>query len=438
MFSSTHPHLFNNTLFDIEEGIEEVNFEDLGLVHERVLGSAPALATLASSGIQKQVSTGARRHTPKVQPQETLGGDLVTTGATTQASPPVHKESIMVGTKTAITTAKPESTLAGSSPLFFVDAGPSASQTRFPVPAYEILPRTAALGENARPEVEPDSEDDIIVYDAPNPRIFTPKVEPTTLANLANVSPQKESPSSTPRQINPLRRNKFVHVVGKNARRGSSGVLGVKRKRLSEHKNFAAFGAMIAEARLRKQGEEVDEDPKKHMRRQGDSDLDWGDETDENGKENEAVVATAEGMDLDPDLVGAEVTMAAMERFVEGINGNQVTMDDLEDAGAMEGSSSDDKINDNEDGSASEGSESGEEKMSIEDLVADEYGSDFSEDEEEDDINPRAGFQARLDRLRKKQRKVIEMEDDEDEVDLELQWEEGEEIDVRVVHTLHS
>lgn len=421
VFGSTHPHLFNNTLFDIEEGIEEVNFEDLGLLHERVLGPAPALATHASPGIQKE---GARRHTPKVQPKETLGRDLVTTGATIQAAPPLHKETVVVETKATIATTKPEPTPTATPSLFFVDTGPSASQTKIPVPKYEILPRTAALGENAKAEVEPDSEDDVIVYNAPKPRIFTPKVEPTP---LANVPPPKESPSSTPRQINPLRRNKFVHVVGKNARRGSSGVLGVKRKRLSEHKNFAAFGAMIAEARLRKQGEGADEDPKKHMRRQGDSDLDWGDETDESEKENKPVVATAEGMDLDPDLVGSGVAVAAMERFVEGINGNQVTMDDLKDADAMGDSSSD--VDDNGHGSTREDPESDEEKMSIEDLVAGEYSSDFSDEEEEDDVDPRAGFQARLDRLRKKQRKVIEMEDDEDEMDLEFQWSEGEEID---------
>jgi hypothetical protein len=415
--------------------------------------------------VRGEGSTGtSRKPTPKpeVKPAKTLDVTRVTTKATirtdtevpttvgarlphehtirattetTQVAHPAHDEPMVVETET-ITVAKPEPVTIPTEPVFFVDTNPSTSRKQILVPAYNVHPHTASLGENAQVEVESDPEDDVIVYDAPNPRISTPRVEPTT---LANISFSNLIPSSTPRQINPLRRGKFVHVVGKNARRGG-GVAGVKRKKLAEHGNFAAFGAMIAEARLRLQDESKDKDPKEHLRRQGDSDLDWGDETDEDERGGDPAVATAEGMDLDPDLVGSGVTTAAMERFVNGVNGNHVTMDDLEGADTSGDSASDDGNDEqdysDEDGTDDEALENDEEMMLIDEFLADWDDPDFSDDEEEDDLDPRAGFQARLDRLRKKQQKLIETGEDEGEMDPDFQWGEGDEIDVCTIHVL--
>ena len=462
VFSNTHPHLFDNTLFEIEEGVEEVNFEDLALVHDRVLSSAPA--TLAPPATKEQVFTGvSQKLVPEssVRSEDILDATLVVTeaptrtetevpatfdtglpnehayGATVGATrivPGVHGGPMVVGVGTAITIANPgPATIpAESSPLFVIDTNPSTSEREISVPAYNVQPYTASLGRNTKVETEnePDSEDDVIVYDAPNPRISTPRVELATLTNI----PSDPAPSSTSRQINPLRRGKFAHVVGRNARRGSSGVTGVKRKRLTEHRNFAAFGAMLAESRLKLQDGRKDEDPKEHLRRQGDSDLDWGDETDGDEKGDAPAVATAEGMELDPDLVGSGVTLAAMERFSEAINGNHVTMDDLEDATGD--TSSDDGMDEDEDEDEDEDVESDEEMMLTRDLLADQDYSEYSEDDDGEELDPMASFQDRLDRLRKKQRKVIDMEDDEDELDPEFQWDEEEEIDVCMVYAL--
>lgn len=448
VFSSTHPHLFDNPLFEIEEGIEEVNFEDLALVHERVLNSAPA--TLVPPMVQDEVLTGGSRNSApetQVQCERTSGATLTleaelsdghmitTTNEATEVASSVRGRPTSIETEATIAMVKPERATIPRvpSPLFIVDTNPSMSQKQILVPAYHIHPHTKSLGENVHVEAEPDPEDDVIVYDAPNPRISTPRVEPST---LTENSSSNHGPSLLPRQINPLRRGKFVHTVGRNARRGSSGVMGVKRKRLAEHKNFAAFGAMIAEARLRSQDGEENKDPKEHLRRQGDSDLDWGDETEEDEKGDGPVSATAEGMDIDPDLAGSVVTVAAMEMFVEGINGNHVTMDDLEDMNTKGDSSSDDgEEGKNEGGSEDDDLESDEERMLMEEFIANQYGSDFSDDDE-DELGPMAGFQARLDRLRKKQQKIIEMGDDEneDEMGLDFQWGEGEEIDVCTTH----
>jgi len=353
-----------------------------------------------------------------------------------QPATPVREEPMVVETHISITTAESRPVMIPTEPppLFVIDTNPSASQKRISVPAYDVHPHTASLGENTNPrvEVESDPEDDVIVYEAPNPRISTPRVE---LATLTNITFPNHTPSSTPRQINPLRKGKFVHAVGKNAKRGSGGILGVKRKRLAEHGNFAAFGAMIAEARLRSQDDGEDRDPKEHLRRQGDSDVDWGDETDE--CKGNPTVATAEGMDLDPDLVGSGVTMTAMTKFVEGIDANHVRMDNLEDANAGERSSSDEGTYEDEDGTSDEDVESDEEMMLIEEFLAARDGSDFSDEDEDDELDPRAGFQARLDRLRRKQQKAIEMEDGEgeDEMDQDFNWGD---IDVGIVYLLES
>ena len=463
MFSNTHPHLFGGSLLKIEEGIEEVNFEDLALVHEHVLDSAPA--------VQEEVFTDVIRK-PAPEPEVWLGGTADTTLATTettirtetevatiadveisdgpmikattdtaQSMTSVQDEPMVVETQaTTIVAELGSATIpTGDSPLFAIDTDPSTSQKQIPVPTYNIHSHSMSLGENVKAEVEiePDPEDDVIVYDAPNPRISTPKVE---LTMLTNSSHPNHIPSSTPRQINPLRKGKFVHVAGKNARRSSSGVTGVKRKRLAEHGKFAAFEAMIAEARLWSQGDGKDKDSKEHLRRQGDSDLDWGDETDEG--ESGPAIATAEGMDLDPDLVGSELTATAMERFVEGLNGNHVTMDDLEYADAEQDSSSDevDEEDEDEDGIEDEDVEGDEERMLIEDFLAAQDGSDLLDNDEEDELDPRAGFQARLDRLRKKQQKMIEMGDDEDEdeIDSDFEWGEAEEIYVSTSYILYS
>lgn len=364
----------------------------------------------------------------------------VTTTDNTQPATSSQGEPMVVETQaTTITTESGPTTIpTAPSPLFVIDTEPSTSQKRIPVPTYAISSHTTFLGDSVKveAEVEPDPEDDVIVYDAPNPRVPTPKVE---LTKLTNSSPPDNTPSSTSRQINPLRKGKFIHVVGKNARRGTSGVTGVKRKRLAEHRNFAEFGAMVAEARLGSQDNRKGKDPKKHLRRQGDSDLEWGDETDE----GDPPVVTAEGMDLDPDLVGLETRMAAMERFVEGINGNHVTMSDLEDANAEEDLASDEMEEEDEDEYETDDEyveEDGDMVTMMEEFLAAQADPDFSDEDEDEELDPRAGFQDRLDRLRKKQQRMIEtgVDEDEDEMDQDFKWDEGEEIDVRITYVLRS
>lgn len=463
--------MFDNPLFEIEEGIEEVNFGDLTLVHEHVLN--PASAPFSALAAQEEAFTGVIRE-PAPEPETQLGTPdetpvatetTIQTGTEVPATSdvelpdePVTKVTadtaqsvasvVEAQATTAMTELDPPTTSTEPSPLFVIDTDPSTSQKQIPVPAYNVRSETMTLGESTKVEVELelDPEDDVIVYDAPNPRVSTPKVEFTALTKAP--LPNGASPSAS-RQVNPLWRNKFVHAVGRNARRGSSGVTGIKRKRLMEHGSFATFGATIAEANLKSGENTEDKDPKEHLRRQGDSDLDWGSETDD--EEGGPVAVTAEGMDLDPDLVGSEVTLAAMESFVEGLNGNHVTMDDLEGAISQEDSPAE-ETGEEEEGEDDEDEieeddedvEGDEERILIEESFGIEDDPDFSddEDEDEDDLDPKAGFQARLDRLRKKQQMMIERGVDEDSAEDEMysdfEWGEGEEIDVRMIYLLSS
>lgn len=78
VFSNTYPHLFDNSLLGIKEGIEDVNFEDLALVHEHVLDFTPAVQEEDFIGVIWNPAPEL-----KVQSEEALDVTLVTTETTT-------------------------------------------------------------------------------------------------------------------------------------------------------------------------------------------------------------------------------------------------------------------------------------------------------------------------------------------------------------------
>ena len=70
VFNNKLPHLFNNSLLEIEEGIEEANFEDLALVHERIHDSsptAPAPAMTAGTTIRTEITVSGDRELARVK-----------------------------------------------------------------------------------------------------------------------------------------------------------------------------------------------------------------------------------------------------------------------------------------------------------------------------------------------------------------------------------
>ncbi|TCD63386.1 hypothetical protein EIP91_005617 [Steccherinum ochraceum] len=216
----------------------------------------------------------------------------------------------------------------------------------------------------------------------------------------------------------------------------------VPKRRGARRKSLRSFGALMSEE-YEAGGRE--QDPRRHEQRRGDSDVDWGDESDEGevltvlkDTEVDQISDGVGSMDLDGDL-----DVNAMRNFVHSMSAEgsrQVTMDDLADIEKMrQEDESEDAGDDDDDG---EGSEEDEEIDSEEDeeveavLRAEERvltgdgtaadgpdaSDDESDEEEEDDDDegetPRRNFQARLEKMRSKvkgKQKARALQDDQDD-----------------------
>jgi len=189
---------------------------------------------------------------------------------------------------------------------------------------------------------------------------------------------------------------------------------------------FGSFGAILSETHLR--DEAAEKDPQRDKQRRGDSDVDWGDESESQAQPDAALEELSSGlggMDLDSDL-----DLQAMKTFVNGMSASgslHVTMDDLADGDRIREEDEDDSedgdsqlfdtdtsstdeldaaiaavesafVTDNVDEDNSYKNDV-EEGGRSEDEDEDE---DESEDESSDEETPRRGFQARLQQLRKR------------------------------------
>ncbi|PPQ80205.1 hypothetical protein CVT25_003558 [Psilocybe cyanescens] len=398
--------------------------------------------------------------------------------ATLETTPPVAA----VSPQPDVITADPEPD------LFCIDVQPTS------VPA-EMAPSSDLLPSALRAD---DEDDDIIVYVAPHPRKTDAQTEETTPqspekfssnnvpdtsrfmpyirpAALPATPPVASSSSAYQPAANALSTFSFSFSQNQTPSKGDARLIvppvstprqakawkrkrgGVKNRMKS---SFGAFGAMREEAMLHRS------DPRRHERRRGDSDLEWGDSDDDGevddvevaledfmdwkgkGKETETTPDKGKardvgyrdddhGMDVDSDLAP---NMAAMKNFVGGLLGNKAgqhtTMDDLrvEDMIKMEDEQdSDNSEDDNDESSEDESVEdalAAEEAMLISESLEfdDEPGNDNSDDDDDDadDQTPRTSFQARLERLRNKARSrkmqdtsldQMDEDDDEDEDD---------------------
>jgi len=211
----------------------------------------------------------------------------------------------------------------------------------------------------------------------------------------------------------------------------------------------------MSESQLR--AEVSERDPRWDERRRGDSDVDWGDESDGPGQDQETrtgqVTEDLGAMDVDPEL---ELGLEAMKTFVNGMNRGErpfVTMDDIADQEKMRQEDEEKEDNRGSSGDEDEVVElvknqheiamiGGEEEIGVESAEEDNQDSSGDEDEEvdfavnqqeiavtgeaqegglensekmEDDDedfissdgddspgSPRASFQTRLERLRRK------------------------------------
>lgn len=313
-----------------------------------------------------------------------------------------------------------------------------------------------------------EDDDEIIVYDAPNPRrgidlsgsvpcSSTPVMTIPPLADGELVSGQVQqgtnnrlSPTSSPAEhtlehiSTPSPKLSPVLTSGDVSNASISGssrsVHRVRRPsriskcRAKRHVTFDSFGAIRAKAALR----EVD--PQRDEHRRGDSDADWGGSTSEGSLEDGGM------------LVDHDVDVYAMEAFVRGMSiagSAQVTADDFKDEAricAEDEEKSDGESGHESDGSTDqydEGSELAGETQTI--LISDEEDiaiqDDLVESEREctseEGESPKGSFQARLERLRKQTqgRPIRDVLKDELDGELDAEQEDGIIAQIQVIRS---
>ncbi|KAG1854352.1 hypothetical protein C8R48DRAFT_721675 [Suillus tomentosus] len=199
----------------------------------------------------------------------------------------------------------------------------------------------------------------------------------------------------------------------------------VARKRAQRRAMFGSFGAMLSEARLRDADERERKSARWESRRKDDSDVDFGDDDEDDPPANDGVDEVSNGlggMDLDPDV---EPDLEAMKGFVQSMSAEGLrhrTIDEIQDEEQMR------MEDEEEDGSDSHGSynntsdEEDKEENAVfeveeEILIAESEGGrprepspsdhpDETEDSSDDELSPGASFQARLRRVREKSRSM--------------------------------
>lgn len=352
------------------------------------------------------------------------------------------------------TTCLPED----DTPTFFVDTGPTKPFAHRSAGDVVLYDRTdwggAPLGE----------EDELIVYVAPHPRsaqvspipniprvrlpsrsVLTGTTNPIqthpepvaredTIGNkgfpVQSEAPQFSSISfdfSTP-SAKKQSRQRPVFTAGDRSKvriQAMKQDARVARKRAQRRAMFGSFGAMLSEARLRDADERERKSARWESRRKDDSDVDFGDDDEDDPPANDGVDEVSNGlggMDLDPDV---EPDLEAMKGFVQSMSAEGLrhrTIDEIQDEEQMR------MEDEEEDGSDSHGSynntsdEEDKEENAVfeveeEILIAESEGGrprepshsdhpDETEDSSDDELSPGASFQARLRRVREKSRSM--------------------------------
>lgn len=267
-----------------------------------------------------------------------------------------------------------------------------------------------------------EGDDDVIVYEAPNPRLRKANAAPspisasksnappgtqdlptqgaslsqgsvskpiesvsvTSIASQANLAKQVQRIGLKPTLRSRRKAKKERAVARREARRARFSITGGMRSVGAGMEQRAAF--QVAPT--------VKVDPRYAERRQGDSDVDWG--SDDVG-EIEEVINGIGDMDLDGEI-GDITGLTRFAQGAEGLAGEEVvTIADLEDDARMR---EEDETDSDEEGSSEEeeGVFDAEERKAIGEVSDNSAGSSDEEDEE----TPRRSFQGRLQRLRAK------------------------------------
>ncbi|KIJ60078.1 hypothetical protein HYDPIDRAFT_117800 [Hydnomerulius pinastri MD-312] len=322
------------------------------------------------------------------------------------------------------------------------------------------LPNTSMLtgisaNSGARNPIREDNEEGGIGQAKPGPE---PPSHSSLTLNFSSPAPTKQ-PRNRP-LFTPSERSKTAFKARKKEARIQ------RRRQRKDQSTFASLGAMLSEARLREDDERERRQPKWETRRRGDSDLDWGTDEENDGvgadgtgmsglgddDEVDKVSNGLGGMDLDPD-VGDDINVmkgflksmsAEGSRFVtidDIQDGQRIREEDEEDGGGAMGSSGSGSSDDEDEGEEEELVFEVEEAILIAEsedegkrMLDDSDGEASSDNSSEDDENrsPGTSFQARLRKVRERDRgKMSKAEqeisdDDESETPRTRRWDDNE------------
>ncbi|KAG2039710.1 hypothetical protein BDR03DRAFT_916666 [Suillus americanus] len=337
----------------------------------------------------------------------------------------------------------------GDTPTFFVDTEPSKPFTHRSASDVVLFDRTAwggaPLGE----------EDELIVYVAPHPRSGkaspipdVPRVRlPSRSVLTGTTNPMQTHPgpvthedtiedknlpvqSETPKfssvsfdfttpNTKKQSRQRPIFTPGDRSKariQARKQDARVARRRAQRQAMFGSFGAILSEARLRDADERERKSARWESRRKDDSDVDFGDDDEDGIPADDGVDEMSiglGGMDLDPDL---EPDLEAMKGFVQSMSAEgsrHRTIDEIQDEEDDDGSDSHGSYNNTSDEEDKE--ENAVFEVEEEILLAESEGgrpvelsrsdhSNEADDSSDDELSPRANFQARLRRVREKSR----------------------------------
>lgn len=496
---------------DAEE-LEEIDFDDMGRLREELDAAALKTPALNLKPVYAEVAMVEEKFTGcfiDVNPTSTASSssqidhDSMTIDDTHIGTSTLSVPHGMVAENEL--ALPPNPLVEEEFPNFYIDTNPTpttpSSLLENDVPI--VIDRTEGitpLGDH----IAAQEQDEVIVYEAPHPRSGKvparpePSLPPLPSTSVLTGSIQNMTPSTPPIQPHPsipsapsfesvsfsfanspTPKKQPHHAPAFNARAKAKAKVRerkrearVARMRIERQAMFGSFGAIMSEAQLR--GDETGKwkrDPRWDARRRDDSDVDWGDEDeDEDGSRDlvDLVPSGADGMDLDPEL---ELSVETLTSFVKGMSadgGRFVTMDDIADMERMRWEDEEGRVvesngEEGDDEDADEASSMDEEADAVvgeeeQTMIAEPGGLDLSEEDEPDDDedsssgdeneSPRTGFKARLARLRKNARgkrpadamhAMLENGSSSDDDDFFHTWAEGDErfIAHAEVHSLH-
>jgi len=329
-----------------------------------------------------------------------------------------------------------DATLKEVTEAFVVDTAPC--EISFEASEYIIDSSIAG----ATPLGEIGEDEEIIVYDAPNPRRSrattphpAPEIpQPPAFESISLSFSSKRNPDEVLSNIVHTHRAAGLKSTPRSRKLAKKERATARRR--EERRSLFSMGLNMEERHAMAEASTARRDPRKSQRRRGDSDVDWGSDDEDDSEANlEEVRSGLEEMELDPDIANI-TTLARFAHRVNGLAGDAfTTLDDLDDIAKMEAEDEEEEEDDDdEDDDAERDGSSNESNDAFDASERREIGEDIESSEDEDDT-PRRSFQGRLNRLREKDKAKaasnkemsIDASSDEDYEDPNMSWADRDE-----------